>query len=90
MLQIKILGIRSTERYILRRLVLAAQRELRSEFPKLSTNITEVSDATEIGKYAQGLILPSLIIDRSLVCRGRIPAKEEVVAWLKDALVTGR
>ncbi len=90
MLHIKILGIRSNERYIVRRLVAAAQRELQSEFPGLSTHITEISDAAEIGKVAGNLILPSLIIDRSLVCQGRIPSGEEVVAWLRQAALTIR
>jgi len=83
---VKILSLRSQERYIVRRLVLAAQRQLQAQIPNLGVDITEVGDPSEIGKYALVVVTPSLVIDEKIVCTGRVPAKEEVVLWLRDAI----
>ena len=86
MLRVKILGIRSNERYIIRRLVLAAQKDLTLLFPDNKLEISEVSDPSEIGKYAHVLIRPTLLIKEKTVCSGRIPAKEEIIVWLKEGI----
>ena len=85
MLTIKILGLQYPERYVIRRLVAAAQQELLSKCPHLDLVITEVTDPGEIGKYARVLILPTLVINEKVVCSGRYPAKEEVAGWLQEA-----
>ncbi len=65
----------------------AAQQELLARYPALETlSITEIADPTGIGKYARVLVLPSLVIDEKLVCTGRLPTKEEVIAWLQEAI----
>ncbi len=89
MLAIKILGIRPHERYIVRRLVLSAWQELLPRYPGLRVDISEVEDAIEVGKVASALIQPSLMVGEKIVCRGRIPTREEVLAWLEKAIEAG-
>jgi hypothetical protein len=89
MLHIKILGLRSQERYALRRLVLAAQEILQAQIPHLALDITEIGDPTEIGRYVQTLVTPSLVVNEKTVCSGRLPTMEEVVAWLRSVVEAG-
>jgi hypothetical protein len=86
MLTVKILGLQYPERYVVRRLVAAAQQELLSKCPQLELDIAEVTDPGEIGKYAFVLVLPTLVINEKVVCSGRFPAKEEVIGWLLEAV----
>ena len=86
MLSIKILSLQYPERYVVRRLVTAAQRELACRVPELELEIEEVTDSGEIGKYAFYLVIPTLVINEKVVCSGRIPSKEEVSCWLQEAL----
>ncbi len=85
MLAVKILGLQYPERYVIRRLVAAAQQELSSKCPHLELDIAEETDPGEIGKYAFVLVLPTLVINEKVVCSGRFPAKEEVTHWLLEA-----
>jgi Thioredoxin domain len=85
LLNVKILGLQYSERYVVRRLVAAAQQEISPKFPDLDLEISEVTDAGEIGRYAFVLVLPTLVINEKVVCSGRFPAKEEVVDWLLEA-----
>jgi hypothetical protein len=82
---VKILGLLYPERYVVRRLVAAAQQELSSKCILLDLEITEVTDPGEIGKYAFVLVLPTLVINEEVMCSGRYPAKEEVTGWLLKA-----
>jgi hypothetical protein len=84
-LNIKICSIQYPERYVLRRMVMAAQQELLPRFPDIELDVTELSDPSQIGKYAFVLVLPTLVIDEKVVCSGRFPAKEEVRDWLSEA-----
>ena len=86
MLSVKILSLQYPERYVVRRLVAAAQQELQSKCLYLELDITEVTDPGEIGKYAFVLVLPTLVINEHVVCSGRFPAKEEVTNWLLEAV----
>lgn len=87
MIGVKILSIQYPERYAVRRLVAAAQQELLPHYPALeNVQITEINDPTEIGRYAQVLVLPSLVIEEKVVCSGRFPRKEEVIEWLRQAV----
>lgn len=85
MLTIKILGMQYPERYVVRRLVAAAQQELASQLQPLEVDIAEVTDPGEIGKYAYVLVLPTLVINERVVCSGRVPSRQEVTAWLLEA-----
>jgi hypothetical protein len=84
-LKIKILGLQFPERYMIRRLVTAAQQDLQSDNPDLESDILEVTDPGEIGKYAFVLILPTLVINEKVFSSGRIPTREEVTNWLRAA-----
>ncbi len=86
MIRVKILSLGDPERYAVRRLVAAAERELLKDVPALQMQITEVNEAEEIGRYAQVLVLPTLVINEKVVCSGRYPGKEEIVAWLREAM----
>ena len=86
MIKVKILSIRAPERYAVRRMVTAAQRALQEQFPDLEIQVQEINDSLEIGKYAPVLVLPTLVIDEKVVCSGRFPTKEEIIAWLREAL----
>lgn len=86
MLYIKICSIQYPERYVLRRMVMAAQQELLPRFPDLELDITELSDPGLIGKYAFVLVLPTLVINEKVVCSGRFPVKDEVTSWLAEAV----
>ncbi len=66
-------------------MVMAAQNELQAEFPGLETEITELADPSQIGKYAFVLVLPTLVVNEKVVCSGRFPTKEEVREWIKAA-----
>jgi hypothetical protein len=84
-LTVKILGLQYSERYVVRRLVAAAQQELLSRCLPLELDIAEVTDPGVIGKYAFVLVLPTLVINEKVVCSGRFPAKAEVIDWLLEA-----
>lgn len=89
MLSVKILSLQYPERYVVRRLVMAAQQELLSKYLYLELDINEVTDPGEIGKYAFVLVLPTLVINEKVVCSGRFPVKEEVTGWLLNAIEEG-
>ncbi len=85
-INVKILSLGEPERYSVRRLVVWAQQELLKTLPHLELKITEVNKAVEIGKYAQVLVLPTLVINEKVVCSGRYPNREEVFIWIRDAI----
>jgi hypothetical protein len=88
MIQVKILGTKSPQRYAVRRAVVAAWNELICEHIGLELNTVEVKDLSEIQRYTQVFIYPSLVINEQLVCVGRFPKKCEILGWLKQALLT--
>ena len=88
MLIVKILSLGAPERYAVRRLVTAATQDLLQQYPNLDISIIDVSDSTEIGKFAFTLILPTLVINGKAVSGGRFPTREEVAGWLREALDT--
>ncbi|NTU61872.1 MAG: thioredoxin family protein [Chloroflexi bacterium] len=47
--------------------------------------IEKVTDRAEYPKYGL-LYTPGLVINRKLVCGGRIPTEAEVMTWVADAL----
>ncbi|MCS7010194.1 MAG: thioredoxin family protein [Anaerolineales bacterium] len=86
-IQVKVCSIQYPERYVVRRMVMAAYHELSQEFPGLEIEVNEVKDSGEIGCYAHVLVLPTLVINEKVVCSGRFPVKEEVKAWLREAIL---
>lgn len=86
MIKIKILSLGEAERYSVRRLVLVAQHDLQAQGKKVDLTIKEVSSASEIGRFASTLVLPTLVIDEKVVCSGRFPQKAEIVKWLVETV----
>ena len=50
----------------------------------IEINLTKVTDMEGIMAYPI-VGTPGLVIDEELVSSGRLPRKEEIVAWLKEA-----
>jgi hypothetical protein len=88
MLDIKILGYRTDQTFAIRRVVVAALDELRKEQPGIKDVVTNIKEAQDILQYTQVLMAPGLVVNGKLVylCLGRIPNKDQVVGWLRDAL----
>ncbi len=83
---VKILGTKSRQRYVVRRLVIAACESLRADYPSLEVQITEIADREGIEAYTAVLVAPGLIIDEKLVYDLWIPTKEQVIDWLREAI----
>jgi hypothetical protein len=86
MIDIKILGYHSAQRYAVRQTVVTAKRDLEDEYPDLQIMISELKDWAHIEHYTFVLSAPSLVVNEKLVCVGRIPSRKEVSAWLRDSL----
>ncbi len=86
MIHVIILGTRSPQRYAVRRAVVAAQNSLLDEHPGLEVEITEIKDLQGIQHFTQVFIYPSLVVNEQLVCVGRFPKKDEILAWFQQAL----
>jgi len=86
MIHIKILGHTTSQRYGIRRAVVAAQSELLQEHPGLEVEIMEIKDTQEILHYTAVISYPSLVVNEKLVCIGRYPRKDEVSGWLRQAI----
>jgi hypothetical protein len=86
MINVKILCNKSPLRYSVRRVVEAASISLLSEYPDLKVSIIEISEMEEILKYTPVMIAPGLVINEKLVYDLWIPKKEQVVAWMREAI----
>ncbi|MBI5954617.1 MAG: hypothetical protein HY865_23420 [Chloroflexi bacterium] len=86
-ISVRILGTKSRQRYAVRRLVAAAETVLRSEYPDLEVEVFEVKTESEISKYTPVLIAPGLVVNEKLVYDIWIPTKEQVIGWMREALL---
>jgi hypothetical protein len=86
MIDVKILGCHTAQRYAVRQKVIAAQLGLYKEYPDQEVVLTELKDWKRIEQYTYVLSAPSLVVNEKLVCVGRVPSKEEVLGWLKIAI----
>jgi len=86
MINVKIIGYKKPQRYCIKRAVMAAQIELQETNRHLEINMAEIRELSEIQKITHAFMLPSLMINEKLVCVGRFPKKEEIIAWLQEAL----
>jgi len=84
-LHIKVLGPGCEACDWMEQQAIAALEALAEEIPDLEATIQHITDYAEITKYPI-LFTPGLVINEKLVCAGRIPKVEEVVAWLRQAL----
>jgi len=86
MIDLKILGYHSAQRYAVRQTVVAVQRALQNEYPGLKIVIMELKDWVHIEKYTPVLSAPSLVVNEKLVCVGRFPSRQEVLGWIRSAI----
>jgi hypothetical protein len=86
MIDVKILGYHSAQRYAVRQTVVAAQRDLKTEYPDQQFMISELKDWTHIEQYTYVLSAPSLVNNEELVCVGRFPSKQEVCGWMRSSI----
>ncbi len=84
---VKILSYKSPQRYAVKRTLMAAMIELHKQYPHTDLEIAEIKEVEAMRRYTEVLILPSLVIGEKLVCVGRFPHKEEVVAWPREAVL---
>ena len=84
-LHIKVLGPGCEACNWVEQQAIAALEVLAEENPDLEATIQHITDYAEITKYPI-LFTPGLVVNEKLVCAGRIPRVEEVVAWLRQAL----
>jgi hypothetical protein len=86
-LTVRVCSYRTPQRYVLLRMVWAALAQLRSRYPDVQVEIEQVCEVEQILRYTPVLVSVSLVIQQRLVCTGRQPSKEEVLAWLEAAIV---
>ena len=85
-IEVTILGLKTPQRYAVRRAVLAAQIALSQEYPDLQVEIAEVWQRSEIEKITPIISYPSLVVNDRLVCVGRFPRKGDIMTWFRQAL----
>lgn len=85
MLNIKVLGPGCAKCYAVQRAAVAGLEVLAKENPDLEATLEHIEDILEIEQYPV-LFTPALVVNEKVVCVGRIPKKEEVVRWYREAL----
>lgn len=80
---VKILGYKKSQRYSISRALTQARTAFESGHPGVQLDIQEVTTAKEMLDYTPVIAFPSLMIGGKLVCVGRFPAREEILAWLE-------
>lgn len=85
MLNIKVLGPGCAKCYSLERAAAAALEAMLNESPDLEATLEHIEDMLEIERYPV-LFTPALVINEKVVCAGRVPKKEEIIAWYREAL----
>ena len=88
-ISVKILGLKSRQRYAVRRAVLAAWNELLHEHPGSELDILELKELLEIQPYTQVFVYPSLVVNEQLVCVGRFPSKNEILVLVSTSVIMG-
>lgn len=84
-LTIKVLGPGCANCQRVEQQAVAALEALAAEDSSLEATVQHVTDFTDIMKYPI-LATPGLVVNERLVCAGRIPAVEEVIDWMREAL----
>jgi small redox-active disulfide protein 2 len=85
MLSVKILGPGCAKCYSLERTARAALEQLLLEQPDLEATLVHIEDVETISRYPV-LFTPALVVNEEVVCAGRIPKKDEVLKWYRNAL----
>jgi hypothetical protein len=84
-LSIKVLGPGCANCQRVEQQAVAALEALAEEDPTLEATVQHVTDHEDIMKYPI-MFTPGLVINEQLVCAGRIPAVNEVVGWMREAV----
>jgi len=85
MLNVKVLGPGCAKCYAVERAAAAGLEVLATENPDLEATLEHIDDILEIEQYPV-LFTPALVVNEKVVCAGRIPKREEVIAWYRAAL----
>lgn len=85
MLNIKILGPGCAKCYAVERAAAAGLETLLEENPDLEATLVHIEDLLEIEQYPI-LFTPAMVVNEKVVCVGRVPKKEEVIRWYREAL----
>jgi small redox-active disulfide protein 2 len=81
MLTIKILGTGCPNCH---RLEAETRATLDALEPAIDYELVKVTDFMEIADYGV-LSVPGLVMNETVVCSGRIPKREQIVQWARDA-----
>lgn len=85
MLNIKILGTGCARCYALEQAARGALQQLLQETPDLPATLEHIRDILAIEQYPV-LLTPALVVNEKVVCAGRLPKREEILAWYRQAL----
>lgn len=85
MLSIKVLGPGCMNCERVEQHALEAVEQMRERYQEMEVCVEKVTDTSRFLDYGL-LATPGLVIDEKLVSAGRIPAPEEIVVWLEEAL----
>lgn len=85
MLNVKVLGPGCAKCYALERVAAAGLEAILQENPNLEATLVHIEDWLEIEQYPV-LFTPALVVNENVICSGRIPKKEEIVKWYREAL----
>ncbi len=85
MLNIKVLGPGCANCKRLAQLAELAIKDLKVEQPALEAAVEKLTDPTTF-EYYRLLSTPGLVINEKLVSSGRVPTREAIAAWVREAL----
>jgi len=85
MLEIKVLGPGCAKCYALERAARGALEQLLQERPGLQATVEHIEDILAIEQYPV-LFTPALVVNEKVVCSGRVPKRDEILAWYRQAL----
>jgi small redox-active disulfide protein 2 len=88
MLSIKVLGPGCERCERLEQYAEEALAQIVEENPDIAATAEKIADVTQFVRYGV-LATPGLVINDKLVSSGQIPSREEIVEWLREALVEG-
>lgn len=85
MLNIKVLGPGCANCKRLAQLAELAIKDLKVEQPTLEATVEKLTDPTTFEYYGL-LSTPGLVINEKLVSSGRVPTREAIATWVREAL----
>jgi hypothetical protein len=85
MLEVKILGPGCPRCYSLERNAQAAMEAILQEAPGLQASFIRLSEPMTFLDY-QVFRLPGLVVNGEVVCLGKVPKRDEILAWYRSAL----